>query len=380
MKVFGRNQAQYAVFILGLLFCSMEIYGQVKTKKYQIPEVAEVGSSGILKAELIYSLDNRPTPECHASTIEETENGLIAAWFGGTHEKHQDVGIWTSINFNGVWSYPVEVANGVQNDTLRYPCWNPVLFQPQQGPLMLFYKVGPNPMQWWGMLMTSEDQGQTWSEPRKMGEGQHGDLLGPIKNRPYQLPDGTIICPTSIEYEDDNEDDFWRVFFEISGDNGKSWTATDYINDGIEFDAIQPSILAHGNNKLQVLCRTRQQVIAQSWSEDNGKTWGPMTSTGLPNPNSGTDAITLQDGRHLLVYNHTIRQGEFPSGRDMLNVAISVDGLQWKPVITLERQEGEYSYPTVIQSSDGLVHITYTYQRKSVKYVVIDPNQLKIDN
>jgi len=368
------QKAQYAVYILGVLFCSMEINAQV------IPDVASEGTNGILKAELIYSLDNRPTPECHASTIEETESGLIAAWFGGTYEKHEDVGIWTAMNFNGVWSHPVEVANGVQNDTLRYPCWNPVLFQPQQGPLMLFYKVGPSPSEWWGMLITSEDQGQTWSEPRKLGESQHGDLLGPIKNRPIQLPDGTIICPTSIEYEDERNNDIWRVFFEISEDNGESWTATDFINDGIEFDAIQPSILVHSDSKLQVLCRTRQQVISQSWSDDNGRTWGSMTATSLPNPNSGTDAVTLQDGRHLLVYNHSTRQGEFPAGRNILNVGLSSDGWKWKPVITLEKQEGEYSYPTVMQASDGLVHITYTYQRKSVKYVVIDPGQLTMNN
>jgi predicted neuraminidase len=93
----------------------------------------------------------------------------------------------------------------------------------------------------------------------------------------------------------------------------------------------------------------------------------------LPNPNSGIDAVTLMDGRHLLVYNHTTKEGEFPKGRNMLNVAISNDGIKWSPVITLERQAGEYSYPTVIQGSRGLVHITYTYQRKSIKYVRIDP-------
>jgi predicted neuraminidase len=102
-----------------------------------------------------------------------------------------------------------------------------------------------------------------------------------------------------------------------------------------------------------------------------------MKSTSLPNPNSGTDAVTLKDGRQLLVYNHTIRKGEFPSGRDMLNVAISNDGISWKTVMTLEKQKGEYSYPAVIQASDGKVHITYTYDRVSVKHAVVDPAKLK---
>ena len=354
--------------------------GHMQLMAQEIPPVTEPGAMGVLKAELIYPLENRPTPQCHVSTMVEIDQGILAVWYGGTHEKHKDVGIWTSRNFNGVWSYPVEVVNGVQNDSLRYPCWNPVLFQPKQGPLMLFYKVGPSPSEWWGMLMTSTDQGQTWSEPEKLGESQHGDLVGPDKNKPLQLADGTIISPTSLEYEDEKNNDFWRVYFEISEDNGETWTATDFINDGVQFDAIQPSILVHPDNTLQVLCRTQQNVISQSWSMDNGRTWEPMTATTLPNPNSGTDAITLMDGRHLLVYNHTLRDGEFPKGRNMLNVALSVDGRDWKPVITLERQPGEYSYPTVIQSSDGLVHISYTYKRESVKYVTIDPGQLSIKN
>ena len=148
------------------------------------------------------------------------------------------------------------------------------------------------------------------------------------------------------------------------------------INDGIEFDAIQPSILTYENGDMQILCRTIQNVISESWSEDGGLSWSPMKATELPNPSAGTDAVSLQDGRQLLVYNHSKRGRQEP-GRNILNVAISGDGLAWKPVMTLENQKGEYSYPAVIQASDGLVHITYTYDRKSVKYVVIDPQQLE---
>lgn len=358
-------------YCLSLIFLiTITAYGQ-KSNSHVLPEKSEVGSSGVQKAELIFSLDNRPTPQCHASTIVETNEGLLAAWFGGTHEKHPDVGIWISRNSHGVWSAPIEVANGEQNDSLRYPCWNPVLFQPENGPLMLFYKVGPSPSEWWGMLITSDDQGYTWSNPEKMGKSQHGDLLGPIKNQPIQLSDGTIVSPTSMESEDDSGKDFWRVYFEFSTDLGKTWSVSDFINDGIAFDAIQPSILQHEDGSLQVLCRSQQGVITQSWSNDQGKSWSEMTATDLPNPNAGTDAVTLQDGRHLLVYNHTTRQGDFPKGRNMLNVAISPDGVDWNPILTLEKQEGEYSYPTVIQDSEGLIHITYTYQRKSIKYVAL---------
>ena len=370
----------HAVNITRLIFISVLsgclITNSPSLTAQDIPDLAVEGQGAYVTGTLIYDLNNRPTPQCHASTIEEVDDGFIAAWFGGTHEKNNDVGIWISKNTKGEWSKPREVANGVQNENLRYPCWNPVLFQPDEGPLMLYYKVGPSPSEWWGMLITSPDEGQTWSTPRKLGKSKHGDLLGPIKNKPVQLGNGTIICPTSIEYENEKGEDFWRVYFEISQDHGKTWEVTDYINDGITLDAIQPSVLFHANSKMQILCRSQQDVVAQSWSEDGGTTWSPMTATSLPNPNAGTDAVTLKDGRQLLVYNHTTRKGEFPKGRNMLNVAISNDGVDWTPVITLERSEGEYSYPAVIQASDGMVHVTYTYQRQSIKHVVLDPTQL----
>jgi predicted neuraminidase len=89
----------------------------------------------------------------------------------------------------------------------------------------------------------------------------------------------------------------------------------------------------------------------------------------VPNPSSGTDAVTLTDGRHLLVYNPVAR------GRTPLTVAISRDGHAWKPVVTLEDEPGEYSYPAMIQSSDGRVHITYTWKRERVKHAVLDPTK-----
>jgi SSS family solute:Na+ symporter len=343
----------------------------------EIPALIEPGEHGYVSGEFIYPLDDRPTPQCHASTITEIPGGMIAAWFGGQHEKNPDVGIWIARHENGSWTEPAEVANGIQSDTLRYPCWNPVLFQPASGPLILFYKVGPDPRNWWGMMKTSPDAGRTWSKASKLGMGPLGHLIGPVKNKPVQLEDGSILCPSSTEVSMQGKDDAWRVHFELTKDLGKTWQVKGPINDGIEFDAIQPSILVYPGGKMQILCRTQQGVISQSWSEDHGETWGKMTATPLPNPNAGTDAVTLRDGRQLLVYNHTLRKGDFPSGRNMLNVAVSRNGTDWKPVLTLEKAEDEFSYPAVIQAADGLVHITYTYMRQTIKHVVIDPEKLE---
>ena len=226
------------------------------------------------------------------------------------------------------------------------------------------------------MLITSDDRGKTWSTPRRLGTNERlGDenpnLLGPVKNKPMQRDDGAILCPTSTEHKG------WRVHFELTRDLGKTWEVIGPINDASRFDAIQGSILKYPDGRLQTLCRTRQNVIAQTWSDDNGATWGPVRATHLPNPNSGTDAVTLSDGRQLLVYNHTIRR-DGSNGRHMLNVALSRDGQHWEPVLTLENEGNRagYSYPAVIQTSDGIVHITYTWRRLSVKHVALDPSQM----
>lgn len=313
---------------------------------------------GYLKGEFIY--ESAPFPSCHASTIAETKSGLVTAWFGGTAEKNPDVGIWVSRQEKGSWTAPVEVANGLQTDGPRLPCWNPVLFQPRTGDLLLFYKIGPSPTTWWGMLRTSKDQGRTWSAPQKLPDG----MLGPIKNKPIQLPNGDILCPTS------SEDQGWRVHFEIVDAALTQWRKVGPVNDPQEFGAIQPSILTHPDGKLEAVGRTRQQKVFQVWSEDGGKTWGKMSALELPNPNSGIDAVTLSNGLHLLIYNHT------PRGRSPLNLASSVDGVSWSPTLLFEDQPGEYSYPAIIQTSDGLVHATYTWQRKRIKHVVLDPLKL----
>ncbi len=319
---------------------------------------------GLESAEFIY--ETAPFPSCHASTLAESKDGLLAAWFGGTHERHPDVGIWVSHCKDGKWSPPVEVANGVESETVRYPTWNPVLFQPKTGPLMLFYKVGPSPSEWWGMVMTSDDGGHTWSKAERLPEG----ILGPIKNKPVQLADGTIISPTSTEYEG------WRVHFETSTDGGKTWQASPAVNDGKKIGAIQPSILQYGNNRLQAIGRTRSDGIFQIWSEDSGKTWGEMSLTTLPNPSAGTDAVTLADGRQLLVYNHNPNY----KGRSPLNVALSTNGEDWHAALVLEDDKGQngYSYPAVIQTAEGKVHISYTWRRERIKHVVIDPTKISL--
>ena len=97
----------------------------------------------VVSSEFIF--EKAPFASCHASTIAETPAGLVAAWFGGTAGRNPDVGIWVARRGSATMAAPVEVADGAARDGKRQPCWNPVLFQAQGGPLLLFYKVGPQP-------------------------------------------------------------------------------------------------------------------------------------------------------------------------------------------------------------------------------------------
>jgi predicted neuraminidase len=312
-----------------------------------------------------FIFESAPFQSAHASTIAETRSGLVAAWFGGTREGANDVGIWVSRRVGGTWMPPVEVATGALSDGTRVPTWNPVLFETRNGQLSLFYKAGPSPREWWGVVRTSLDDGRTWGDARRLPDG----VLGPVKNKPVRLSDGTIISSSSTESV--ATPSRWRIHFERSRDAGATWTISRPPDGPTPIDAIQPSILTHADGRLQAVGRTRSGRVFETWSSDRGQTWTPLALTELPNPSAGTDAITLNDGRHVLVYNHTAK------GRTPLNVAVSRDGRTWHTAHTLESEPGEYSYPAVIQTRDGLVHITYTWRRLRIKHVVLDPSTLK---
>jgi predicted neuraminidase len=301
----------------------------------------------VVSSQFIY--ERAPYPQCHASTIVEISPGkLVAAWFGGTRERHPDVCIYVARFADGKWSEGAAAADGVQQQGDRLPTWNPVLFQSPGGArLFLFYKVGPSPSAWWGMVKSSTDGGKNWSEPIRLPEG----ILGPVKNKPVVLRDGAWLAASSTEGKDG-----WQVHFERSDDGGKNWRIIGPVKKGPGLDAIQPSILFHKDRSLQALCRSKQGVVAQTWSRDGGETWTALTATQLPNPNSGIDAVTLTDGRQLIVYNHSGHRIDEPKGnRWPLDVAVSDDGLTWRRAITLETEPNKsgYSYPAVIQSSDG---------------------------
>ncbi len=304
----------------------------------------------ILFSGFIY--ETAPFPSCHASTLLETPDGVMAAWFGGTYERHPDVSIYTSHRKNGEWSIPALAADGIENEVFRNPTWNPVLHRKNDGKIVLFYKEGPNPREWWGHYKVSEDEGKTWSKETQLPPG----FLGPVRNKSVELSNGKLLHPSSFE-----TNNVWTSHVEISNPDLTGWEKVDLKGP---FNAIQPTALFHPDGKIQLLCRTQEGVVAESWSSDQGKTWTPLVATKLENNNSGIDGVTLADGSHLLVVN------PLKKGRNKLVLLGSDDGISWEELLILENEErGEFSYPAIIQAKDGTLHISYTYNREKIKYV-----------
>lgn len=311
-----------------------------------------------MQQEFIF--DQAPFPACHAATLADCgPQGLVAAWFGGKEEGAADVAIWLSQRKNGRWSPPRKVAAAPD-----VPCWNPVLHVARSGALLLFYKAGTSPQTWTGFLQRSEDAGTTWSMPEQLPAG----ILGPIKNKPFELVDGTLVCGTSVEsYR------AWGCWVERTPDQGVTWSKHGPVNlPGHLYGSIQPTIFGTTDGHLAMLCRTRDvHRIVRATSGDGGKTWTPLAETDLPQNNSGLDATRLADGRVVLAYNHTA------AGRTPLNLGISGDlGATWIAGPVLEAEPGEYSYPAVIQGKDGMVHVAYTWNRKRIRYASLRPDEL----
>jgi predicted neuraminidase len=345
-KIIIMKTIKKGILILAMLMLILTAYAQ-KT----LPEKI---TAKVLNAEFIYEIASFRS--CHASTVLETDEGILTAWFGGTGEGRPDVCIYTSINKNGKWGSPEMVADGIMNDTLRYPCWNPVLFKKDNGDIILFYKVGPSPQKWWGMYKISKDNGKSWSEKVKIPDS----FYGPIKDKAVRLKNGTILCPTSIETKEN-----WNIYVETTDQDLKKWRKTKVDNNG--FNAIQPTVLFYKGGKIQMLCRSKEKRIVETWSKDKGKTWSPVKATTLINNNSGIDAVSLDNSLQLLICNPIER------GRNKLNILASVDGENWKEIIVLEDQpKGEFSYPAIIKGKDGTIHVTYTYNRVKVKYVHLE--------
>lgn len=368
---------------------------------YDFTEPLSMRDKAILADEFLYKTAS--FPECHSATITETTKGdLIATYFGGTKERNPDVCIWISRKPKGSneWLAPQLVADGVfktgseeaklaglsgldstttaadkgpiidakirknPEGYQRKACWNPVIYQVPGGELQLYFKIGSSVADWTGWVIKSKDGGKTWSKREPLKE----NYLGPVKNKPI-LSKGRLIAPTSIEKGG------WKLYFEYSDDMGKTWKRTDYVAADEGVKAIQPAIMTLKDGRLAAVARTRSEHIGITYSSDNGETWSKLQLIDTPNNNSGLDAVTLKDGHQVMICNekpipHGIKNGK--GVRTPLSLMISDDGEHWKHWITLEDSPvSQYSYPSIIQTSDGNIHCIYTWRRQRIKHVEV---------
>ena len=307
-------------------------------------------------------------PSAHVSSICELPDGrIVAVWYAGSREGARDVGIYIATRNAGVtnaWSTPVSAGTheAAGEETFRYvkKVGNAIVFSGTNNQLHLLYVT--TGFGGWSCrqinLKTSTNGGAKWSRSHRLGLSPFLNISELVKNAPVPTADGGFVVP---------------IYHELLGKFSELLWLRPSV-DGFEaiktrafggYAAFQPALVALNETNALMLNRAAGSVakIHATRTSDGGKSWSALETIDLPNSNSGLDAIRLSDGRLLLAFNDT------DSGRDNLRLAISADdGMTWKRAATLVTEAGEeFSYPTVFQTSDGLIHVTYTWKRKGIK-------------
>ncbi|HML47512.1 MAG TPA: exo-alpha-sialidase [Clostridia bacterium] len=310
-----------------------------------------------------------PTKNGHASTIARVNGETWMAWFGGTEESKPDVDIYGAVRGEDGWSKPFLLA---QEDGI--PHWNPVFYAEGER-VTLFYKVGHTIPQWVTRVLRSEDGGKTFSPPVACVPGDVGGR-GPVRNKPIRLKSGRILAPASIETPER-----WDAFVDISDDSLQSFHQSAFVplrrKSEIAADFPESAFAVHGKGVIQptlwqsvdqsvhMFLRSTEGFILRSDSFDEGETWSPAVSTGLPNNNSGIDLSKLADGRIALVLNPV--HGNW-APRSPLSLYVSEDdGNTFRSVMHLEVNAGEYSYPAIL-SEGRTLYVSYTWKRLKMAY------------
>ncbi|MHA1338811.1 MAG: sialidase family protein [Promethearchaeota archaeon] len=360
-----------------------------------------------LYSNLIYEkIDLKSFPFAHCSSITQiapdpneinsnlnknsVKNELMAVWYSGKAEQSKNQSIFASffnyelqsnMKINGNWSKPF-----ILSKSIKFPEGNPVIWKDfETNNLFLFYAImeTENPIKkafgrgWFHCKLfykISKDNGKSWSNPKVLKD----ELGYMVRNKPIRLKSkkGRILLPMYKEVPP-------RSLIAISDDDGISFRFSELIEDHEKYPRkrglmggsgnTQPTIVELENGVILALMRTRlHKKIFRSISEDYGETWTRAEEINLPNPDSGIDMIKTFQNKLLLVFNNTIR------GRNKLSIAISDDNLDtkdagkhWKVIGDLEYEpKKEFSYPCIIQDYNNLIHITYTFKRKTIKHVV----------
>ena len=300
----------------------------------------------------------------HAATVCVAGNDLLCAWFGGKREFDSGNTIRLSRWIEGAWTQPAHVANGGE-----YACWNPVLFARGSASIILFYQIGSSPRSWWSAHRVSYTNGLLWGDQFPTGK-----FFGPVRTPPVWVHSNLHLVGTSVEL---NRRKNWSVHVEFTEDFD-TWYRSNTLEPRT-INAIQPTLLVHGSGggDVQMLCRTTHGFIAQAFSDDNGAHWSDLKLTDMPNPNSAIHAIQLKDGRFILCHNPvTNHRPDHDYGpRTPLVVSVGDEhAANWRQETVLEDDSaGSFSYPTMVQDHDGLLHIVYTDKPHGIKHAIVKP-------
>ena len=295
----------------------------------------------------------------HCSTIAEAPNGdLLCVWFGGSYECADDQALFLARREKGesAWNRPEVLTRGM----FLHPPGNAVVFRASPTRMMVLYDRmdEPRPIRrgrWRNCQLTtkhSDDNGYTWSVDAEVHMG-----VGGIRNAPCALRGGELMVPMSSP----------KPCFLVTRDGATTWEVSGAMDKGGQPTAVQRS-------DGSLLCFLRSEpFLLQSESHDLGKTWTPAEPSPLRCPGAGVAMCRLRNGHLALVYNDSSMQ------RTPLSVALSTDdGATWSGPVNLEANPGEYSYPCVIESSDGRIHASYTFLRKTIKHVEFDERWLTL--
>ncbi len=305
----------------------------------------------------------------HCSTICQTAGGdLLCLWYGGSYESADDQALFLARKRPGEpnWSTPQVLIENSAHDGAPQPPGNGVIFRDAGNRLWIVWcrMEGTRPTRrgsGWDrcrlMARTSTDDGASWSPDHPLVDET---VWCVPRNPPVALADGTLLLPVEGLQGDVEGSHFFTLAPEAS-----TWRRAGFTPGGS-----QPAVALRSDGSLLALLR-HSQFIRQVESRDAGQTWSQAVPTPLKNPDSGITMTRLANGHLVLVFNDS------QSGRTPLSIIRSLDeGRTWEKPLHLESNPGEYSYPCIIQTADGQIHVSYTFRRYSIKHVELNEDWL----